>query len=624
MNAPDQPRRLLVRVPNWVGDVVHSLPALVALRAWFPRAELTALTRGEAGTILRNHPAVDRVVSYRAGRGWAQLSRIEAAADRLRGESYDMGILFPNSFESAWLFWRADIPRRYGFATDGRGWLLTDPQSCTADTRRLHQADYYLALLAGLGVTAPRDWQPLAPAAAERDAVSARLTAGGWRPERPLVALCPGAGYGSAKRWPLARYGELAVRLTGERGVNVAVLGGPAERPMGEALAARVGGGLIDLTGQTSLCEAVAVLSLARAAVSNDSGLLHLAAAAGTPAVGLFGPTDPGRTGPTAANPSAVTILRRPVSCSPCELRECPIDHRCMEWLEPDEVYEAVRRFLTASSPVRAMGASPPQGKPWGKQSIDGGSIPHGPPQTQGVGASEDAVPTPHGPPHAMSPVIFLDRDGTLNRDVGYLCDPDQLQLFPGVGAALRALRRAGARTVIITNQSGIARGALTEARLQLIHERLRALLQAEGASVDAIFYCPHHPEERCRCRKPETELIDRARVQLAMGSAPSYVVGDKLADVQLAHRIGATSVMVRTGHGEEVLKQWPAGERPPDHVADDFPAAAQWLLRQWAAGTTPAERGVGASPTETRSVSGVSSPHGPPPTMTGPGRSRS
>jgi heptosyltransferase-2 len=584
MSDPVQVHRLLVRVPNWVGDVVHSLPAITALRTHFADAELTVVSRGEAGTLLQHHPAVDHVVGYRTVRGFGQLRHLREAAGRLRRNSYELGILLPNSFESAWLFWWAGIPRRYGFATDGRGWLLTEPQSCTAETRRLHQADYYLALLAGLGVRTPRGWQRLEPTAAEREAAGRRLAEAGWRPERPLIALCPGAGFGSAKRWPLDRFGALAVRLAKERGATLVMLGGTAERPMGEALASRVGEGSINLAGETSLRDALAIVSLSTVVVSNDSGLLHLAAASGTPVVALFGPTDPDRTGPTGVTASSVTIVRRPVSCSPCELRECPIDHRCMVWVDSDEVYAAVCRVL-AEGPDRGAEASPTE-----TRSCSGSSFPHGPPHTdRGVGASEDVRPTPHGPPHTMirpAPVVFLDRDGTLNRDIGYLCDPDQLELLPGVGAALRTLHEAGARTVIVTNQSGIARGALTEARLHLVHQRLRHVLRAEGASIDGIFYCPHHPDDRCRCRKPETELIDRARKELALELDRSYVVGDKLADVRLAHRIGATSILVRTGYGERVLKSWPEGERPPDHVANDLPGAVRWLLGQWQSGS--------------------------------------
>jgi heptosyltransferase-2 len=558
MSDSVQVNRVLVRVPNWVGDVVHSLPAIAALRSHFADAELTVVSRGEAGTVLQHHPAVDHVVGYRTVRGFGQLRHLRKTAARLRRESYDLGVVLTNSFESAWLFWWAGIPRRYGFATDGRGWLFTEPQPCTAKTRRLHQADYYLALLAGLGVKAPRGWQRLEPTAAERDSAMRRLVAAGWRPERPLIALCPGAGFGSAKRWPLDRFGALGERLAKDRGATLVVLGGAAEQPMGEALVARIGEGSINLTGETSLRDALAIVSLSTVVVSNDSGLLHLAAASGTPVVALFGPTDPNRTGPTVLTPSSVTIVRRSVSCSPCELRECPIDHRCMVWIDPDEVYEAVCRSVPAAGPIRGVGASPTE-----IQSLSGSSSPHGPPQTK-------------------APVVFLDRDGTLNRDIGYLCDPDQLELLPGVASALRALRESGARIVIVTNQSGIARGALTEAQLHRIHQRLRHVLEAEGASIDGIFYCPHHPDDRCRCRKPETGLIDRARKELALECDRSYVVGDKLADVRLAHRIGATSILVRTGHGEQVLKSWPESERSPDRVADDLPGAIQWLLGQW------------------------------------------
>jgi heptosyltransferase-2 len=617
MIGVDHIERMLVRVPNWVGDVIQALPALVAIRARFPGAELTVLARGEAGTMLEQHSAIDRVVSYQAGRGLGVLPRLHETADRLRRHAYDLGIVLTNAFEGAWLFWWAGIPRRYGFATDGRGWLLTDPQPCTAETRRLHQADYYLALLAGLGVTVSRSWQRLEPTVAERAAAMERLTAAGWRPERPLIALCPGAGYGSAKRWPLDRYGLLARRLIAERGATALVLGGPAERSMGKTLLEQVGSGLIDLTGRTSLREALAVLSCATVVVSNDSGLLHMAAASGRPVVALFGPTDPKRTGPTPMSPSAVTIVRRPVACSPCELRECPIDHRCMDWLNPDEVHEAVCRSIFCGGPCGEISES-------GRLTDSAARTDPAPSSSQR--APSDA-PTPLAEPAAAgrpAPVVFLDRDGTLNRDVGYLCDPNQMELLPRVAAALRDLRAAGVRTVIVTNQSGVARGALTEAQLHRIHERLGRLLEAQGASIDAMYYCPHHPDDRCHCRKPDTGLVERAREQLSLELDRSAVVGDKLADVQLAHRIGATSVLVRTGHGEQVLKDWPVGERPPDHVANDLHAAVQWILGHWRTGPGAGEaRGLEASPPQgsswgTQAIDAMSIPDGPTPHMTG------
>ena len=524
MSPPAQIRCILVRAPNWVGDAVHALPAMAALRAHFPSAEITVLARGAVGALFQHHPSVNRVVSYGASGRHAWGSLLEAAG-RLREETYDLGILLTNAFEGAWLMFLAGIPRRYGYARDGRGWLLTDRQACPPETRRLHQADYYLTLLRGLGVTASRGQPRLEPTADERRQAAERLRAAGWNGAQPLIALCPGAGYGEAKRWPLDRYAELAARLTRDGSVVLA-LGGGAEQPLGRQLAARVGAGFIDLTGRTDLREAMAVLSLCRLAVSNDSGLLHVAAAVGTPTIGIFGPTNPDRTGPTG---DRTTIVRRPVYCSPCELRYCPIDHRCMEWVSVETVREAT---------VAALAAAP-------------------------------------------SPVVFLDRDGTLNRDVGYLSDPDQLELLPGAGSAVRLLNEAGFRIVIVTNQSGLARGFITEPQLHEIHRRLTAQLQAAGASVDAIVYCPHHPEAQCDCRKPGRGLVEQAQRQFPIDCRRSYVVGDKLVDVQLARLIGAKGVLVRTGHGAGTLQAWPAGEGDPDYVADDLSGAAQWIVRQ-------------------------------------------
>ena len=539
MIATESIRRLVVRLPNWVGDVVHSLPALAALRAHFPSAHITALARGEVGALLERHPSVDRVIAYPSARGLRAVAQLRQAAGRVQREQFDLGIVLPNSFESACLFFLAGIPRRYGFATDGRGWLLTHGQPCPPELRRLHQADYYLALLNGLGITAERTPQPLGIGPEERQAAMERLKAAGWDRSRPLAAICPGAGYGSAKRWPLERYAGLGDRLSRERRWQVVALGGPGERPLGASLAGRIGG-LIDLTGRTSLREAMAVISCCRAVVSNDSGLLHVATALGVESVGIFGPTDPRRTGPTGPS---VTVVRRSVLCSPCELRECPIDHRCMEWISVEEVLAA----LTAEAPACGIGPMAPIARP----------------------------------------AVFLDRDGTLNRDLGYLNDPQQFELLPGVAEAVRALNEAGFLAVVVTNQSGIGRGMITEAQLEAIHRRLREALGAAGATIDAIFHCPHAPEAGCDCRKPAAGLVLRACAGLAIDRERSIVVGDKLADVQLARAVGAAAILVRGGHGEATWRSWPEGEPPPDFVADDLPAAVRWILERAPASPT-------------------------------------
>jgi len=340
MAIPILAKRVVIRVPNWVGDVVHSLPALGVIRAHFADAELTAFARGEVGTILRGSAVVDQVVSYGSK---PSLLGIVQAATRLRREAFDLGIVLTNSFEGALLFALAGIRRRVGYATDARRWLLSDPVDCTSSTKQVHQADYYLNMLSRIGICAEAMSIKLDLEETERQAARNRLASAGWTSGQRLFAFCPGAGSGEAKRWPLARFVSLAKRMAATLGGKMIFLGSPAERALGRMLDKLGKEGLVNFMGQTSLREAMALVDACELAVSNDSGLLHVADALGVPTVALFGPTNPKRTGPRS---SASVVLRRPVECSPCELHECPIDHQCMDELTVDEVYAALLTFL--------------------------------------------------------------------------------------------------------------------------------------------------------------------------------------------------------------------------------------------------------------------------------------
>jgi D-glycero-D-manno-heptose 1,7-bisphosphate phosphatase len=168
---------------------------------------------------------------------------------------------------------------------------------------------------------------------------------------------------------------------------------------------------------------------------------------------------------------------------------------------------------------------------------------------------------------------VLLDRDGTLIVERNYLCDPDQVELIPGAADALRRLAARGLGLVLVTNQSGIGRGFFDEARLAEIHQRLTALLHAERVALDGIYVCPHHPDQACACRKPRTELALRAAAELGFDASACFVVGDMASDVALGRAIGATTLLVRTGHGAATLAR---GEVRADYVVDDLPAAAE------------------------------------------------
>ena len=185
-----------------------------------------------------------------------------------------------------------------------------------------------------------------------------------------------------------------------------------------------------------------------------------------------------------------------------------------------------------------------------------------------------------------MRPAIFLDRDGTMIEDAGYLTRAEDIAFYPWTVDAIRALNRAGFTIVVVTNQSAIARGLLTEAGLAEIHERLDERLQAGGARVAAYYYCPHHPDgpvaayaTKCDCRKPACGLVDRAVRDLDLDPARSFVVGDKWVDVGLARGVGAISVLVRTGYGaaEEAT---PPSDLQADAIVDNLAAAASWILQ--------------------------------------------
>jgi D-glycero-D-manno-heptose 1,7-bisphosphate phosphatase len=188
-----------------------------------------------------------------------------------------------------------------------------------------------------------------------------------------------------------------------------------------------------------------------------------------------------------------------------------------------------------------------------------------------------------------MNRAVFLDRDGTINEEVGYLKSLDMLKVIPGAGTAIRRLNAAGFKVVIITNQSGVARGYFPESLVHEAHALLTAALRKDGATIDGIYYCPHHPTEgnsmhtvQCDCRKPATGLIDRAARDLDIDLKQSFMVGDKWSDVELGHRAGARSILVRSGFApDDAGNKRSAHVEDPDFTAHDLAEAADWILEQ-------------------------------------------
>lgn len=193
-----------------------------------------------------------------------------------------------------------------------------------------------------------------------------------------------------------------------------------------------------------------------------------------------------------------------------------------------------------------------------------------------------------HADEQDMNRAVFFDRDGTVTEEVGYLDELSKLRLIPGAGRAISTLNRAGFRVVLVTNQSGVARGYFPETLVHDAHRRLEGMLAQDGARLDGIYYCPHHPTagsssytKACDCRKPGTGLLERAAKDLAVDLRTSFVVGDKWSDIELAQRAGARSVLVRTGFGQDDPGNVrPKGVADPDHIAPDIAGAVEWILK--------------------------------------------
>ncbi len=340
------PARVIVRLPNWLGDTVMAVPALRALRAVYPDARM--LAAGPWASVVAGQGLADVLLTY--PRAWSgRLQNADVALD-FRAE---ITIVLPNSFESALAARYWGTKRRIGFATNGRSWLLTD--ALPLPSPRRHQVDEYLMLMALLGGEPPSaepDLTPPSSDAAERDQVRRWLTEVNAT-TRPLVGVHLGAAYGDAKRWPSERVIEL-VRMLARENVGVVLLGPDDNGATARDIVAVTG--VPSLVGRDRLETLPALLSELDVLVAGDTGVAHLAAAFRTPVVTLFGPTDPMLSAPRGRG----AVVRHSVPCAPCFYRTCPIDHPCMRGITADEVAEhvvALARVSDAPSTPSAKAA---------------------------------------------------------------------------------------------------------------------------------------------------------------------------------------------------------------------------------------------------------------------------
>jgi heptosyltransferase II len=329
--------KILVRSTNWIGDAVMTTPALGSVRAAFPSSEIVLAANPVVSELMSPHPFCDRVIVYdkrgphRGIRGLWKFCRLLAM------ERFDMAILFQNAIEAAIMAKLARIKTRVGYSTDGRGILLTHGIRVTKETHGLHHTQYYMNMLAEVGI--PRTGQELRLQCTDEE----MRWAGGVLGTGKWVAINPGAAYGSAKRWYPERFAQVADALATDYGYESLLVGGPGEAAIGSEIESGMCSKVLNLIGRTSVRQLMALLASVQLVITNDSGPMHVAAAFDRPIVALFGPTDHSATSPLC---SRFFLARKETECAPCLKRQCPTDHRCMADICVNDVLYAVETLL--------------------------------------------------------------------------------------------------------------------------------------------------------------------------------------------------------------------------------------------------------------------------------------
>ncbi len=337
-------KNILIRSTNWVGDVIMTTPAVKAIRQNFPDAKISILAKPWVKDVFAANPCIDRIIVYDSMHRHKGLRGQARLAKELAEQGFDLAILLQNAFEAAWLAYLAHIPRRAGYNTDARSLLLTHSVPLKKETKKIHQVYYYLRMLEGLGLNVEGEpklfLSPLPDAAtwAQKALFEAEVREGD-----DLIGINPGAAYGPAKRWLPERFVELARMLTRQTDAKVVVFGTNADRKVGEGALAKAPERVINMAGKTTLGQVMALMARCRVFITNDSGLMHVAAALHVSLVAIFGSTNPVTTGPFS---DRALIVRKDIDCSPCLKTVCPIDFRCMKEIMPEEIFAATLKML--------------------------------------------------------------------------------------------------------------------------------------------------------------------------------------------------------------------------------------------------------------------------------------
>ncbi len=496
-------------------------PAIRAVRMAFPDARISLLVKPWVADIFRENPDINEIILYE--KKHTGISGRFKLAKLLRARGFDAAILLQNAFDAAFIAWLAGIPERIGYSRDWRKLFLTKAIPIKKGLPKQHQVYYYLDLLEKSLHISHKETEPFINLSRDEMNNAGTLLSESLdlKSRPPVIGINPGAAYGPAKRWMPERFAGLINRIINELDGRVVLFGSESEIEISSLITSSLSvppSTLLNMTGRTGLRQLASLIAECDAFITNDSGPMHMAAALLTPVVAIFGSTDRTETYPFG---EGHRIVCKDLKCSPCLKRECPVGTtrsreghlKCMDDITTEDVFKTLKDIL-------------PKEK-----------------------------------------AVFLDRDGTLNDDVGYLKSFSDLKLFKDALPSLEKLKKAGFKLIGVTNQSGIARGFMSKDFVLACNAYVQKTL-----GIDDFYFCPHHPDTGCRCRKPKPFFLRKARLKHNIDLKTSYVVGDKTIDLLLAKNSGSKGILVQTGHDK--------GSEHADFIAKNLTEAADWILK--------------------------------------------
>lgn len=333
--------KILIRGTNWIGDAVMTLPAVASIRATYPKAHIALLAKPWVADVYKLFSDVDEIIVYE--RKFDNAAGVFRLAQRLKEKKFDLAILLQNAIEAAIIAVAAGIPLRAGYDSDARGLLLTHRVRRTREIKKIHQTGYYLEMVKALGcVPVGREVHvetKINPA--EGQHILRKFLPEGT--DKKLIGIAPGATYGPAKKWFPERFAAVADALSGKFSTQIMILGGKSDGETAREVLKQSRSKLINLAGQTTLLEAIYLISQCRLFISNDSGLMHIAGALNIPTVAIFGSTNPVTTSPVG---NQSVIVREEVPCSPCLKKTCPTNFRCMGMISVEDVLRVAWNLL--------------------------------------------------------------------------------------------------------------------------------------------------------------------------------------------------------------------------------------------------------------------------------------